>query len=95
MEHQGSKSPKSPSAGHSVAEIPNRTMIAERLNKALRAAKPVNRSSDLVPLNQVYDTMRRDLKALIATAKTYKDAIIQLDKARLDVSRYEECRHCL
>lgn len=63
----------------------DKTKIAARLIPAVIAAKPVNRSSDLVPLNRDYDLMRRELKAIIASAKKYHDAVIQLDQARLDV----------
>jgi hypothetical protein len=64
----------------------NKTKIGRRLDAALKAAKPVNRSSDLVPLNHDYDMRRRELRALIASARKYHDAIIQLEKARMDVS---------
>jgi hypothetical protein len=35
------------------------TEIADRLNRAASAAKPVNRSADLVPLMQEYDKMKK------------------------------------
>lgn len=69
-------------------EITNKTKISARLNKALKTATSVNRSSDLVTLNRDYDTMRRELKALISSARKYHDSMIQVDKARLDVSAW-------
>ena len=52
----------------------------------IAAGKPVNRSRDLMPLRQDYDLMRKELKALISSAQVYHDAMIQLSKARMDVS---------
>jgi hypothetical protein len=83
------KLPKTPPvvpAKNIVVALKNKTEIAARLQKAVKEAKPVNRSSDLIPLNQDYNMMRKDLKELIAAAKQYQGSIIRLDKARMDVS---------
>lgn len=64
----------------------NKTGINARLDDALMKMKRVNRSSDLIPLNHQYDLMRKELKALIAAAKTYKANVLSMDKARTEVS---------
>jgi hypothetical protein len=77
--------PKTPVPAKNVVVLKNKTEIAARLQKAVKEAKPVNRSSDLVPLNRDYVMMRKDLKELIAAAKQYQGSILRLDKARMDV----------
>jgi hypothetical protein len=66
---------------------PPTTHIAARLDEAvLKGAKSdVNRSSDLVPLSQDFDQMRKKLRSLIAAAKQYRAARVQLDKTRMEV----------
>lgn len=64
----------------------DKAKIAARLTSAAIFAKPFKyHSSDLVPLKHAYDSLRKELSALIYCAKKYRDEIIQLDKARLDV----------
>lgn len=77
---------KAPSVAVVVADQ-HRTGISARLEAALEAAKPANRSADLVPLNHVYDVRRRELNALVLSAEKYHQALSQLAKARTDVSR--------
>ena len=69
-----------------AVSAPNSSEISNRLDKALKVARRVNRSAELVPLTTDYDMMRIQLKALTCSAKKYRDAMIQLDKARMDVS---------
>jgi hypothetical protein len=68
------------------APVP-KTFIATRLDKALKGAKPVNRSSDLVPLGREFDKMRKQLRSLIAAAKHYHAARAEVEKARMEVRR--------
>jgi outer membrane protein TolC len=63
----------------------NKTYIAKRLDAALKGAKPVNRSSDLVPLGREFDLMRKKLRLLIAAAKHYHAARAEVEKARMEV----------
>jgi hypothetical protein len=68
-------------------EVPmNKTHIATRLDEALKGAKPVNRSSDLVPLGREFDKMRKQLRTLIAAAKHYHAVRAEVEKARMEVS---------
>ena len=62
-----------------------KTHIAARLDQAVKNAKPVNRSSDLVPLSDDFDQMRRRLRSLIAAAKQYHTARAQVEKTRMEV----------
>ena len=64
----------------------DKTEIAARVTAAVKEAKPVNRSPDLVPLCRDYEVMHKELKSLISSAKAYHEAMIQLSKARRDVS---------
>jgi hypothetical protein len=63
----------------------NKTYIATRLDEALKGAKPVNRSSDLVPLGREFDKMRKLLRSLIAAAKHYHAARVEVERARMEV----------
>jgi hypothetical protein len=63
-----------------------KTEISARLAKAVDAAKQVNRSADLIPLSQEFDTMRKKLRSLLQAAKNYHSVMIQLDKMRMGVS---------
>jgi hypothetical protein len=63
----------------------HKTDIAARLDAVLKGAKPVNRSSDLVPLSHEYDQMRKRLRSLITSAKAYHAARVQVEKARMEV----------
>jgi hypothetical protein len=65
----------------------NKTFIATRLDKALKCAKPVNRSSDLVPLGREFDKMRKQLRSLITAAKHYHAARVEVEKFRMEVRR--------
>jgi hypothetical protein len=62
-----------------------KTDIAARLDAVLKGAKPVNRSSDLVPLSHEFDQMRKQLRSLVASAKEYHTARVQVEKARMEV----------
>jgi hypothetical protein len=64
-----------------------KTPIAARLDEAvLKGAKSnVNRSSELVPLSQDYDQMRKRLRSVIVAATQYLAAIVQVEKARMEV----------
>jgi hypothetical protein len=71
-----------------LTKVPvKRTFIATRLDEALKGAKPVNRSSDLVPLGREFDKMRKQLRTLIAAAKHYHAARLEVEKARMEVRR--------
>jgi hypothetical protein len=64
-----------------------KTEISARLKKAVDAAKKVkNRSSDLIPLSQKYDRMRKKLRNLLQASKNYHSAMTQVDKTRMEVS---------
>jgi hypothetical protein len=77
---------KSPEAKEALTKVPvNTTYIATRLDEALKGAKTVNRSSDLVPLGRDFDKMRKQLRSLIAAAKHYHTARVQVEKARMEV----------
>jgi hypothetical protein len=70
-----------------LTKVPtNNTHIATRLDEAIKGAKPVNRSSDLVPLGRDFDKMRKHLRSLIAGAKHYHAARVEVEKARMEVS---------
>jgi hypothetical protein len=64
-----------------------KTNIAARLDKGVLkgAESGVNRSSDLVPLSQEYDQMRKRLRNLIVATKKYRTASVQVEKARMEV----------
>jgi hypothetical protein len=64
---------------------PDITVITARLDAAVKAYTPVNRSSDLVPLNHDYDIMRKTLRTLIGATKQYKLKRGEMDKARMEV----------
>jgi hypothetical protein len=63
------------------------TQISARLDEVVLkgVAKPVNRSSELVPLSQDFDQMRKRLRSLIVGAKQYHTASVQVEKARMEV----------
>ncbi len=65
-----------------------RTNIDQRLTHALDniASSSINRSPDLVPLTRNYHTLRKQLRALIASIKSYKKSMEQTDAARSKVS---------
>jgi hypothetical protein len=67
-----------------------KTHIAVRLDKAvLKGAKSnVNRSSELVPLSQDYDQMRKRLRSLIVAVTKYHTASLQVVKARMEVRTF-------
>jgi hypothetical protein len=68
-----------------------KTDIAARLYNALKfggdakAEQPLIRSSELVPLSQDFDQMRKQLRSLIAAAKQYHAARVHVEKARMEV----------
>jgi hypothetical protein len=64
-----------------------KTHITARLDEAvLKGAKSdEKRSSELVPLSQDYDQMRKRLRSLIVAAKQYRTASVQVQKARMEV----------
>jgi hypothetical protein len=65
----------------------HKTNIAARLDEAvLEGAKSdVKRSSELVPLSQKYDQMRKDLRSLTVALTQYRTGIMQAHKARMEV----------
>jgi len=63
-----------------------KTGINARIDEALKVAKRVNRSSDLVPLNHEYDLKKKELKSLIAAAKAYKASVEKMDMARINMA---------
>lgn len=67
------------------------TRIAARLDAAVLkgATSNVNRSSELVPLSQDFDQMRKRLRSLIAAVKHYGTASAQVAKARMEVRRLQ------
>jgi hypothetical protein len=77
--------PSSPKVAVQETIVVNKTNIASRLNDAVRAAKPVNRSSDLVPLGHDYDQMRKGFQTLVGNAIQYHEAMLAMDKARMNV----------
>jgi hypothetical protein len=69
-----------------LTKVPiNKTYIGTRLDEAIKGAKPVNRSSDLVPLGREFDKMRKQLRLLIVGAKHYHAARAEVEKARMEV----------
>jgi hypothetical protein len=66
----------------------SKTYIATRLDKVLKGAKPVNRSSDLVPLSHEFDQMRKHLRSLVSATKQYHAARVQVEKARMEVRTF-------
>jgi hypothetical protein len=61
------------------------TGIGARLDAAVAAAKPKNRSSDLVPLTQDYYAMKKQLKSLTNAARAYHLSMLQMNDARREV----------
>jgi hypothetical protein len=64
-----------------------KTHIAARLDEGVLkgAESGMNRSSNLVPLSQEYDKMRKRLRSLIVATKQYRTASVQVEKARMEV----------
>lgn len=69
--------PQSPESHSEAVEI--------RLDLAIAAAKPVNRSADLVLLELQFDKMKKQLSSVIAAAKIYHDAMLNVETARMKV----------
>ena len=68
--------------------LPSKTKIAERLKLAVEEAEIArNRSSDLVPLTQEYDKLKKQLRSLVTSAKTYHQHLITTRKSQDEVSR--------
>lgn len=67
-----------------------KTKVAFRLAKALEEMPSDNayRSPDLVPLTTDFQTMRKKLRSLIASAKAYQAATLKVQDARSKVSLY-------
>jgi hypothetical protein len=64
-----------------------KTKIGERLDLAVKNAETTrNRSSDLVPLTQGYEKLKKQLKALVTSAKMYHEHSILIQKSRYEVS---------
>lgn len=64
--------------------------VAERLQETVAiktACSKVKRSPDLVPLSKQFDSLRKRLRQMIATAKKYHESMLVLDKDRLQVRR--------
>ena len=68
--------------------VANRLKISDRLDKVLEQKTPVknHRSPDLVPLTKDYEDLKKNLRSLVTTSKTYHEATKQLDKSRTEVS---------
>ena len=64
----------------------SKTGVGARLDEALEQTKPVNRSSNLVPLIREYAVMKKELRALLSLTKTYKNSTLAMDQARTEVS---------
>lgn len=58
----------------------------ERLNSALLKKTPTNRSADLVPLKQDFETLRGNLLHVIKSAKKYDESLETTDKARMETA---------
>jgi hypothetical protein len=61
------------------------TGIAARLDAAVAAAKPVNRSADLVPLTQDYYKMKKQLISMTNAARVYHSSMLKMNEARREV----------
>ena len=69
-----------------AAELQKVTDVADRLRTAVAAHKATqNRSPDLVPLTQNFETFRKKLRSTIQAIKKYKEHSIWLQDARLKV----------
>ena len=68
--------------------VVNRLKISDRLDKVLEQKTPAknHRSPDLVPLTKDYEDLKKNLRSLVTTSKTYHEATKQLDKSRTEVS---------
>lgn len=58
--------------------------VQNRLNMALNSREARNRSSDLVPLTQDYEALRKNFNKLIEAAKVYHDSLGRTDAARME-----------
>jgi hypothetical protein len=66
------------------------TKIAARLDKAVEdSVGHQHRSPDLVPLTTNYQTMRKRLRSMVKSAKSYQKATRQLEDARSNVSKMQ------
>jgi hypothetical protein len=63
------------------------TLISARLDEDVLkgGTKPVNRSSESVPLSRIFDQMRKQLRSLVAVLEQYHTASEQVEKARVEV----------
>lgn len=71
------------------------TAIGARLDAAVAAAKPVNRSADLVPLTQDYYKMKKQLKSLANAARVYHLSMLKMNEARREVCVCIFCVLCV
>jgi hypothetical protein len=72
----------------------SKTGIGARLDAAVAAAKPVNRSADLVPLTQDYYKMKKQLQTLTNAARFYLSSMIIMNEARRKVRILSEPSFC-
>jgi pyruvate/2-oxoglutarate dehydrogenase complex dihydrolipoamide acyltransferase (E2) component len=97
---QESAKTKSPARSPKVAAPPQyKTNIAARVTKAVEDATvdtSTHRSTELVPLTQDFDVMRKNLRNLVLSAKKYHAAAGSVNSARSGVSRVLlKCSHIL
>ena len=75
------------SAASDSSPPPTTTKIAERLTLAVEVAViDKNMSPGLVPLAQHYEKLKKHLRSLLSSAKTYQQHSIQIQKSRNEVS---------
>jgi hypothetical protein len=105
-EHEEPKTPKtnitvitssavasSPPSKEEIAK--HTTKIAARLEKAVEDSVGHQlRSPDLVPLTTNYQTMRKRLRSMVQSAKSYQKATQKLEQARSNVSKMK-CEACV
>ena len=73
--------------GSATEASPPTTKIAERLTLAVEVAViDKNMSPGLVPLAQHYEKLKKHLRSLLSSAKTYQQHSIQIQKSRNEVS---------
>lgn len=71
-----------------ASQPPPGSFVAARLKEANKGyVKNMYRSSDLVPLEEDFETFKKHLRMMLSTAKVYNDATEQLEGTRTKVSR--------
>lgn len=78
--------PEQPTKKEAAAAATPTKVIGDRLEAAVKEYPPArNRSSDLVPLTRDFETLRRQFRALRQAVQAYPPAIVQQDRARMEV----------